>query len=532
MVDELHNVEGEVKETPEKEEKMTEEMVEQYGGKAGDFRRGKVVEGKIIDVLDEGWLVDIGYKSEGFLARKDWTNKALVEDQGEPEKGATIRVQIVTLGTGEDAQPTLSRWRCEFDDRWAKLEKEVEEHDTVRVKGLRKVKGGLIVACCGIEGFIPVSHLTSEGHGGNPGKLVDQEFDAKLLEKDRRKHRVVFSRRSILEEELAGIRKEFYEHVHEGDILEGEVSSITAFGIFVNLGAMEGLVHISELSWQKTPKLKDFSKGDHVKVKVIGIDTERNKISLSIRQTEENPWDRAVETLSAGMVMEGAITNLTEFGVFVELLPGVEGLVHVGELSWTRVKHPKEVVKKGQKLTVIITEIDKDRKRISLGYKQLNDPWKDAAERYPKNSEVTAKVVRLADFGAFVEVEPGIEGLIHISQISSERIEKPKDVLTEGQEVTARVVEVNAEEHKMRLSMRPPREERREARPREERHERQPEPEMRERRDDRPTLRQERPRRRRPEGHERRYQESQNSPYPQEEMRFSIGDFMKQHEEE
>lgn len=523
MVDELRT--EDVMETQEKEETM-EEMMQQYDV-MGDFHRGKVVEGTVVDSREDGWLVDVGYKCEGFLPRKEWTHRVLVEETPEPENGAKVRVQITNIGQGEDAQLGLSRWRCEFDERWNRLEAEAENNETITVKGIRKVKGGLIVSCCGIEGFIPISHLTQEGHGVNPGKLLDQEFPVKLIEKDRRKRRLVFSRCSLIEEELTGIRQAFYDQVHEGDVLEGDVSSITSFGVFVNLGAMEGLVHISELSWQRNAKAKEIvAKGDHVKVKVIGIDKENNRISLSIRQTLDDPWTTAAERWTPGKVTEGTVTNLTEFGAFVEIEPGVEGLIHIGDLSWTRIKHPKEVLKKGQKVEVSIIETDTERKRISLGYKQLNDPWKDAAEKYQKDAEVPVKVVRIADFGAFVELEEGIEGLIHISQLSTQRVENPKEVLSEGQEVTARVLEVNPVERRIRLSLRPANEEPVRRAPRDESHD-QPAS------GGAPSKRgEDRPRRRRPEGGDRRRQESSNSQLPQEEMNFSIGDLLKQREKE
>ena len=203
MVDELHNEDA--IETQEKEETM-EEMMQQYDV-MGDFHRGKVVEGTIVDTQEDGWLVDVGYKCEGFLPRKEWTHRVLVEETPEPQNGDKVRVQITNINQGEDAQLGLSRWRCEFDERWNKLEEEAENNETINVKGLRKVKGGLIVNCCGIEGFIPISHLTQEGRGVNPGNLVGQEFPVKLIEKDRRKRRLVFSRRSLIEEELSKTRQ-------------------------------------------------------------------------------------------------------------------------------------------------------------------------------------------------------------------------------------------------------------------------------------------------------------------------------------
>lgn len=543
MADELHNEDAiETQATQEtkapeaapaaaQEKDVTmEEAMAQYDA-VSDFHRGKIVEGTVVETREDGWLVDVGYKCEGFLPRKEWSHRVLVEDTPEPTNGTKVRVQITNVSQGEDAQLGLSRWRCEFDERWNKIEEATQDSEAVlTVKGLRKVKGGLIVNCCGIEGFIPISHLAQEGRGVNPAKLVDQEFQVKLIEKDRRKRRLVFSRRSILEQELAGIRKAFYEQVHEGDILEGDVSSITSFGVFVNLGAMEGLVHISELSWQRSAKAKDLvAKGDHIKVKVIGIDQEQNRISLSIRQTQDDPWNTADQRWHSGMVAEGTVTNLTDFGAFVEIEPGIEGLIHIGDLSWTRIKHPKEILKKGQKVEVSIIEVDMNRRRISLGYKQLHDPWKNVAEKYQKDMEVPVKVVRIADFGAFVQLEEGVEGLIHISQLSTQRVENPRDVLTEGQEITARILEVNPVDRRIRLSLRPQRQEQPRREPRETPREQnaggqQPQYNRRNNED--------RPRRRRSEMGDRRRQESANSQLPQEEMLFSIGDLLKQQQEE
>lgn len=477
-----------------------ESIMKEFG--VEDVHRGKIVEGTIVDSNEEGWLVDVGYKCEGVLPRREWTHRILVESGEEPQIGDKVRVQVTNVGQGEDAQLSLSRWRCEFDERWNALEEQLKQGEVLTVRGLRKVKGGLIVDCFGIEGFIPISHLAEEGHAVNPARLVDQIFQVKLLEKDRRKRRLVLSRRATLEEEMASKREAFYENVHEGDIVEGDVSSITSFGVFVNLGAIEGLVHISELSWQRNVKPKEIvNRGDHVKVKVIGIDRENNRISLSIKQTLPDPWESVEERWHAQDKVTGTVTNLTDFGAFVEIEPGVEGLVHIGDLSWSRIRHPKEVLKKGQKIEVVILDIDAARKRISLGFKQLHDPWQTVAERYSRDQDVVVKVIRLADFGAFVELEEGVEGLIHISQLSRQRVEKPQDVLQEGQEVKARILEVNPSERRIRLSLKALQEEPEETR-KEEEHIKKREAES-----------------------EHPHQNHQNT-YSQEEASYTIGDFL------
>jgi len=441
----------ETSETQETMESM-ESIMEQYD--LEEVKRGKVVEGSVVEQSEEGWLVDVGFKCEGFLPRHEWSHRVLVEQKETPQVGDNVRVQVVSLRQGEEAQLVVSRWRAEFDERWNELEETLKANDVIDVRGVRKVKGGLIVDCCGIEGFIPISHLAEEGRGVNPSRLVDDTFSAKVIEKDRRKRRVVLSRRTILEEELGALREEFYTNTAEGQVLEGKVTTITSFGAFVNLGPIEGLVHNTELSWRRNARPRDIvNKGAQVQVKVIGIDKENNRVSLSIKQTQPDPWENVSEKWAEGSMVEGRVTNLTDFGAFVELEPGVEGLVHIGDVSWQRIRHPREVLRKGQQVEVQILSVDTENSRISLGYKQLNDPWKGIEDRFNVKGDYEVKVVRLTDFGAFVELEEGVEGLIHVSQLSRKRVEKPQDVLQEGQEVTARIIEIKPDERRIRLSI-------------------------------------------------------------------------------
>ncbi|MCL1940370.1 MAG: S1 RNA-binding domain-containing protein [Synergistaceae bacterium] len=423
---------------------------------SANIRKGAEATGRVHSKTENGWLVDVGYKCEGFLPAKEWSHRILIGDAPEPQINDEITVKILSFREGEEAQLLVSRWRGEIDRRWKELEEKIAESEnkTIKVKGVRKVKGGLMVECCGLEGFIPISHLVGEKRGGNLNKFINEEFDAELLENKRDKHRLVFSRKSMLENEIKSAKDRFYDDIREGTELEGEVSSLTAFGVFVNIGPFDGLVHTSELSWKRSTKLKDsFKKGDKVKVKVIGIDREINRISLSIKQTISDPWDTVAERWQQGMTVKSSITNVTDFGAFVELEPGVEGLIHIGDISWSRIKHPKEVLRKGQEVEVSILDVDILKHRISLGYKQLNDPWKVCIEKYEKGQDVNVKVVRLTDFGAFVELEDGVEGLIHISQLSHKRVEHPKDVLEEKQEITAKIIEMSPEQRRIRLSL-------------------------------------------------------------------------------
>ena len=423
---------------------------------SANIRKGSEVKGKVVSKTENGWLVDVGYKCEGLLPLKEWSHRILLGDAAEPQINDEITVKVLSFKEGEEAQLLVSRWKCEIDRRWKELEEKIAQDETVKVKGIRKVKGGLMVECYGLEGFIPISHLVGEKRGGNLNKFINEEFDVKLLEKNQAKHRLVFSRRSIIENEIKSAKDKFYDEIHEGTELDGEVSSLTAFGIFVNIGPFDGLVHTTELSWKRSTKLKDaFKKGDKVNVKVIGIDRENNRISLSIKQTISDPWDTVAERWKQGMIIKSPITNITEFGAFVELEPGIEGLIHIGDVSWSRIKHPKEVLRKGQEVEVSILDVDTIKRRISLGYKQLNDPWKNCTDKYEKGQDVKVKVVRITDFGAFVELEDGIEGLIHISQLSHKRVDHPKDVLAEKQEIKAKIIEINPdpEQRRIRLSL-------------------------------------------------------------------------------
>ena len=268
---------------PEEHEPETmQEALDQYGDNV-HLRRGEIRTGTIISKSDAGFLVDIGFKCEGLLPMKEYTNHSLVESEEEPKPGDPIEVEVVSVRDGEEAQLLLSRWRHEFDKRWNELESKVAESKVMTVKGISRVKGGLMVEYCGLEGFIPISHLTMSGKGANPANYVGQNIKVKILDHDKRKHRLVFSRREMLEEAEAEKKAKFYARVHEGDIIEGEVSSLTDFGVFVNLGELDGLVHLTEITWKRTFKLKDmFKKGDKVTVKVTGIDTEKDRISLML----------------------------------------------------------------------------------------------------------------------------------------------------------------------------------------------------------------------------------------------------------
>ena len=450
------------------EPETMQEVLDQYEAST-EIRKGETRIGTVIGENENGLLIDVGFKCEGIIPEREWTHRPLVDTGEKPKPGEQIQVEVVSVRNGEEAQLILNRWHHELDKRWAELEKKLSEaNNKVTVKGIRvqekdinipnkgteRIKCGLTVEYAGIEGFIPVSHLTLTGRGVNPSNFIGRELEVKVLDKDRRKHRLVFSRRELLEQIENEKKEQFYSQVHEGDIKEGEINSITDFGIFVTLGTMDGLVHVTEITWKRNFKMRElFKKGDKVTVKVIGIDREHDRISLSIKQVTGDPWDNVTERIHQGDTVKGVVTNMTDFGAFVEIEPGIEGLIHVGDISWNRIRRPRDVLKRGQEVEALVLEIEPEKKRISLGCKQLNDPWKDIEQRYQAGQDIPVKVVRLADFGAFVQVEEGVEALIHISQLSRKHVGKPGEILSEGQEVTARILEVDPSQRRMRLSL-------------------------------------------------------------------------------
>ncbi|MBQ3345852.1 MAG: S1 RNA-binding domain-containing protein, partial [Synergistaceae bacterium] len=290
--------------TEVQEPETMQEVLDKYGDNV-HFRRGEVRKGTIISKSENGYLIDVGFKCEGVLPMKEYTNHVLIEEpDSEPKPGDAIDVEIVSVRDGDDAQLLLSRWHNEFDKRWDALASALKENPVIEVKGVSKVKGGLMVNAGGLEAFIPVSQLTLAGRGANPQNFVGQTLTVKVLDLDKRKHRLVFSRRSLLEEAENERKAKFYERVHEGDIVEGEVSSLTDFGVFVNIGEMDGLVHLTEITWKRSFKIKDmFKKGDKVTVKVIGIDREKDRISLSMKQVAGDPWDTVDQRIHKGDVM-------------------------------------------------------------------------------------------------------------------------------------------------------------------------------------------------------------------------------------
>jgi len=317
-----------------------------------------------------------------------------------------------------------------------------------------KVKGGLVAIIEGIRAFLPASQVDLK-RASDLDEYVGQKFLVKIIELNRKKGRIILSRRTVLEEEQKAARSKILASLKEGEIVEGQVVEVTDFGVFVALGGVDGLVHRSEITWGRFNHPKDVvQKGQTVKAKVLSVDSERERVNLSMKALSEDPWLTVSEKHPVGSRLTGKVVGLTQFGAFVEVEPGLEGLIHISELSWVkRPKHPGEILKEGQVVEAQVLRIDPAERRLSLGLKQTQpDPWKSLPDRYPPGTLVKGKVTGLTDFGVFVEVEPGIEGLIHVSELAHERIEKPADIFKKGDEIEAVILQIDPVEQRISLS--------------------------------------------------------------------------------
>ena len=498
------------------------------------LKEGSIVKGTITEIRQNEVVVDIGGKSEGLVPGQEFV------DLGELQIGEEIEVYLEKL-EDKEGNPLLSFDKAEQKKNWENIITKCEEGSIVqgRVKG--KVKGGLIVAM-GVDAFLPASHIDIQPPK-NLDQYIGQTYDYKVLKINLERKNIVLSRRELIEEQRASKRRDLLERVNPGDIVKGVVKNITDFGAFIDLDGMDGLLHITDMSWGRISHPSEMLKqgeeidvmiieinrdkervslglkqtksnpwqdieakypigarvagkvvnlvpygafieieegveglvhvtemswtkritkpsellkvGDDVEAVVLGIQKDEEKISLGIRQLDPNPWDMVVHNYPVGAHVHGKVRNITTYGAFVELEEGIDGMVHVSDMSWTRkINHPSEVLKKGDEIDALVLDVDTGNQRISLGMKQLaDDPWADIDGRFRIGDVVTGTVSKITSFGAFVELQDHIDGLVHISQISEERVEKIKDVVDIGAEVTARVIKIDREERRLGLSI-------------------------------------------------------------------------------
>ncbi|MDQ2835770.1 MAG: 30S ribosomal protein S1 [Acidobacteriota bacterium] len=404
--------------------------------------------GTVVAVSVDSVYVDIGYKTEGVLPL------AIFESAGETvEPGSKLLVSV--KGRNEEGYYELSRLRVEQPKDWTALEKAFEEKSVISGTVTGVVKGGLTVDV-GVRAFMPGSRSGARD-AAEMEKLVGQEIRCRIIKLDAAEEDVVVDRRGVAEEEERSTREQRYAQIQEGDTVSGTVRSLMDYGAFVDIGGVDGLLHISDMAWGRIEKPADvLTVGQTIEAKVLKVEPAGKRISLGLKQLQAHPWDKVAEKYQAGERVRGAVTRVTDFGAFVELEPGIEGMVHVSEMSWAKkVRTPGDMVKPGDVVEVMILGVQAAERRMSLGLKQtLGDPWVDAAAKFSVGSQVEGPVTSFTKFGAFVQVADGVEGMIHVSEISAEkRIERPQDVLRAGQVVKAKVLEVDKDKRQMRLSM-------------------------------------------------------------------------------
>jgi small subunit ribosomal protein S1 len=434
---------------PSEEESSFADMLSNFDRQHPDGDRGEGVTGRVISVGAEAILVDIGRKIEGSLPLSKWRET----EQGEPQCGATLNV---TIGPrNEEGYYELSTAKVQRPKDWSGLQKAFAEKENIAGIVIEQVKGGFRVDI-GVLAFMPASR-SGVRDTAEMEALVGQEIQCRITKLEVEKEDVVVDRRIVLEEQEAQRRERVFRELREGASVRGKVRNVMDFGAFIDLGGIDGLLHVADISYAHIGKATDVVKtGDELEVKILKVDAATKKISVGLKQLQEDPWTAAARTFHVGDRVSGTVSRLTDFGAFIELLPGVDGLIHVSELSWDkRVRRPGDLLKIGERVETVILQMNAEERRIGLGYKQaLGDPWDTVTQKFPVGSTVEGPVTNLTAFGAFIYLGDGIEGMVHISDITNEkRLNHPREKLAKGQTVKAEVLEMDRERRRIRLGM-------------------------------------------------------------------------------
>ncbi len=428
-----------------------ENLMDMYEESFKRFREGEVVTGRIISVDKEYILVDIGYKSEGQVRIQEFKDE---EGNINADLGDTVEV-MVEWWDDEEERVILSREKAAKIKVWEDIKKSYNNNETVEGTIINRVKGGFSVDI-GIQAFLPGSQADLRPIR-NLDNMVGKTYDFKILKYNRKRSNIVLSRRVILEKELESQRASTLSTIYEGKAVEGIVKNITEYGVFVDLGGIDGLLHITDISWGRVKHPSEFfTVGDEITVKILSFDIETERVSLGMKQLTQDPWSTASERYPIGSRITGKVVSLTDYGAFIELEEGIEGLIHVSEMSWTRkIRHPSKVVSAGDVVEAIVLDIKPESRRISLGMKQVvPNPWDVISEKYPVGTTIEGKIKNLTDFGLFIGIDEGIDGLVHISDISwVKRIKHPSEIYKKGDVVQAIVLEINQENERFSLGI-------------------------------------------------------------------------------
>jgi small subunit ribosomal protein S1 len=437
------------------EEAMAGTAEEGYSVGAATLAVNAVLEGRVLRVDDEFVLVDVGYKSEGHIPRNEWE-----ESEPPPQIGDIVKVLLEEFEDGQVEEQrgliTLSKRKARRIEDWLRVMESVHENDVVTGFVTRKIKGGLLVDISGVNVFLPASQVDIR-RPADIGDYCGRAIQCLVLKIDEARRNIVVSRRALIEQERTERKKQLMETLEVGQVRRGVVKNIADFGAFVDLGGIDGLLHITDMSWGRIGHPSEMVQIDQeVEVQVLHIDREREKIALGMKQRTASPWAKVADKYPVGTVCKGTVVNVMSYGAFVKLEDGVEGLVHISEMSWTkRVSHPSELVKPGDEVEVVVLAINKEKQEISLGMKQTQqNPWEKVAADYPPGAIVKGVVRNLTNYGAFIEIDDGIDGLLHVTDMSwTRKVTHPSEMLEKGQEIECKVLSVDQQRRRIALGL-------------------------------------------------------------------------------
>ena len=428
---------------------VSEDIQDQYLGSISEISENQVLTGRVIGMNDKDILIDIGFKSEGLIDRSEFPQNAL------PQIGDQIEVYLEYL-EDRNGNLVLSKEKADFMRRWRDIREFYEKEKIFTCKILRRIKGGMIVDIDGLQGFLPGSQIDVRPIK-DFDQYLDQDLEVRVVKLNEARKNIVVSHKVIIEDSLKEKREELLADMEIGQIMEGRVKNITDFGVFIDLGGIDGLLHITDLSWGRVNHPSEVVKLDEtLSIKIIDYDKEKQRVSLGLKQLLPHPWENVEENYPMGSNVKGKIVSLTNYGAFVELEAGVEGLIHVSEMSWTRhIKNASEMYSIGEEIKAGVLSIDTDERKISLGVKQLEpDPWDEIEEKFMVGSLQKGKVINITQFGVFVELEEGIEGLIHVSDLSWTKVVRhPKETVQKEENVEVRILEISREKRRIALGL-------------------------------------------------------------------------------
>lgn len=428
---------------------QVQEILKAYDKSLEGIEEGQVVRGRILRITDKEVIVDVNFKSEGIIPISEFKNVH------EFKPGDEINVFLEQVEDSE-GQIILSKSRADFLKVWDRIYKSYEDQETVEGRLMRRIKGGVVVDLFGVDAFLPGSQIDLR-QIPDMDAIIGQTFRFRVIKVNKARRNIVVSRRVILEEDRSAMREKILTELDKSQVREGTVKNITDFGAFIDLGGVDGLLHITDMSWGRVNHPSEIvAIGDKLKVKVLDFNENKERISLGLKQLTEHPWKGIEEKYPEGSRVRGKIVSITDYGAFMELEKGIEGLIHISEMSWTQhIKHPSKIVGIGDIVEAVVLKIDKENQKISLGFKQLEpDPWERVPGEFPINTIVKGKVRNIAAFGAFVELKEGVDGLIHISDMSwTKKINHPGELLKKGDTVEVKVLDVDQEKRRISLGV-------------------------------------------------------------------------------